>query len=189
MKTKSYDSQIKLPSSPLPFTTLPNVLFLCMSPSFRCVVRSVTLPTQILIASKLNPVSSVAFYSGDFSCVFGVKFAGLSVSVSSKPKQAANLFTLSANFPLSLIWPTSLCGRVSRAVKMLTGVSHACIDIPDCETGGVGRNKSVSKIVSVFASLAWISCSDDSFFCWNSSALFLSRFSWLGGLRLYEHCG
>ena len=77
---------------------------------------------------------------------------------------------------------------MSRAVSVLTGVSDACTDIPDCETGGVGRKKSVSKIVSVFASLACISCSDDSFFCWNSSALFLSRFSWLGGLRLYEHC-
>ena len=186
MKTKSYDSQIKLPSSPLPFTTLQNVLFLCLFLSFRCVVRSVIPPTQILVASKLYPISSAAFSSGDFS---GVRFACLSVLVSSKPKQAANVFTLSVNFPLSLVWPTSLCGRVSRAVNVLTGVSHACTDIPGCETGGVGRNKSVSKIVSVFASLAWISCSDDSFFCWNSSALFLSRFSWLGGLRLWLNGG
>ena len=60
MNTESSDSQMKFPSSPLPFTTLQNVLFLCLSLSFRRPVLSVIPFTQLLIASKLYPISGVS---------------------------------------------------------------------------------------------------------------------------------
>ena len=69
---------------------------------------------------------------------------------------------------------------------MRTFVSHECTDLSVRQTGGVGKHKVLSKTASMLPSLAWFSCSDDGFFCWNSSTLFLSLLCCLGCLRLYR---
>jgi len=86
------------------------------------------------------PIFSAAFSSGDFACVVpGIKSACLSISVCSKSKQVARVFTLSNNIPLPAVSPASHGVRVSRVSRAESVLTFACSDLSVCETGGARR--------------------------------------------------